>query len=216
MKMVTKKHIQEAIKKEPWTLAIIGLIMVAFIAALLSSSKQHQDSPKNIETTIKEKKSDDIEKAKTCILDECLEVQSLTYPISSVPSSVEDILKQALEGEYKAQATYRASIENFGSKRPFIMIIRAQEQHISVLQSLFDKYSLEIPENLWLQKKVSVASIQEACRSGMKSELANIDLYKNELIPLVKEYEDITRVFTDLMNASEHRHLPAFEQCSNS
>jgi hypothetical protein len=38
-------------------------------------------------------------------------------------------------------------------------------------------------------------------------------LYRDKLIPEVTNYPDITEVFTSLMNASQDKHLPAFQKC---
>ncbi len=41
-----------------------------------------------------------------------------------------------------------------------------------------------------------------------------IALIRNALDNTIKNYEDITIVFTNLMNASKDKHLPAFERCN--
>ena len=57
-------------------------------------------------------------------------------------------------------------------------------------------------------------TLTAACQTGVDAEIANADLYKNILLPIVTNYPDITAVFTNLMNASEEKHLPAFEKCN--
>ena len=71
-----------------------------------------------------------------------------------------------------------------------------------------------MPENVWLGTVSAPATLQEACQIGVDAEIANAALYQNELLPVVADYEDITAVFTNLMNASEQKHLPAFERCN--
>jgi len=56
--------------------------------------------------------------------------------------------------------------------------------------------------------------LQEACQIGVDAEIANAALYRDELLPAVTAYEDITLVFENLMNASQQKHLPAFEKCN--
>ena len=47
------------------------------------------------------------------------------------------------------------------------MIIRAEEQHISSLKSLFDKYGLEIPKDNWTNK----VSVEKPSNKPAKREL---------------------------------------------
>lgn len=150
-----------------------------------------------------------------CLADDCLAISDLEYPVSELPNEVIESLNKAIDDEYKAFSTYDAVINEFGNIRPFIMIIRAEEQHISSLKAIFDKYGVEIPDNPYLGKVTSPDSVGAACAIGVQAEIDNAALYRDELIPTVQNYEDITLVFTNLMNASQEKHLPAFERCAN-
>lgn len=151
--------------------------------------------------------------AASCVSDECLAVEDLEYPVSELPDSVVEALDAALDDEYKAFATYDAVISELGTSRPFSMIIRAEESHIASLKALYDKYGLEIPENPYTD--VSVATTRaENCSIGVQAEIDNAALYRETLLQAVEEYPDITAVFTNLMNASQNKHLPAFERCA--
>ena len=149
-----------------------------------------------------------------CLADGCLAIDNLNYPAGELTDVAKTALNKALDDEYKAFATYEAIINKLGSIRPFIMIIRAEEQHISSLKALFDKYGLTIPENPYIGKVTSPETLAEACTAGIEAEMANASLYKDDLLPNVKEYEDITMVFTNLMNASQQKHLTAFQKCA--
>lgn len=147
-----------------------------------------------------------------CLADECL-LGGVGYPVSKLSAGIKDSLNQALMDEYKAYATYKATLDTFGNIKPFIMIARAEQQHISSLEGLFEKYGLKIPDNNLLNTISSPVSIEKACGIGVQAEIENVKLYKDLLLPAVKDYEDITIVFTSLMNASEQKHLPAFQRC---
>lgn len=151
--------------------------------------------------------------ATSCVGDECLQIENLDYPTGTLPEKVTSTLTRALDDEYKAQATYDAVISTFGDIRPFIMIVRAEEQHIAALKSIFDKYGISIPENPYVNVSVP-ETIQQACQTGVDAEIENVRLYKEDLLPVVSDYPDITTVFTNLMRASEEKHLPAFERCN--
>lgn len=148
-----------------------------------------------------------------CLADDCLLVEDLEYPVGELPQEVIDALTEALEDEYKAYATYDAVINEFGAARPFSMIIRAEEQHINSLKAVFDKYGVDIPENTYVGTIQAPENLVAACETGYRAEIANYELYENELLPAVKDYADITSVFENLSNASKTKHLPAFDRC---
>ena len=149
-----------------------------------------------------------------CLGDECLVVNNFDYPVDNLSKQAKEALVEAINDEYKAHALYERIIEKFGFVKPFSMIIRAEEQHISSLKSLFDKYGLEIPKNDWAGKVSVEGTLQQECQAGVDAEIANAKLYKDKLLSMVSEYEDIYWVFTNLMNASQEKHLVAFERCN--
>lgn len=149
-----------------------------------------------------------------CLADDCLLVEDVSYPVSELPESVKAALDEAINDEFKALSVYEAVIAKFGATRPFSMIKGAEEQHIASLKAIYDKYGLEVPSNDWPAKITAPATLQAACQTGVEAEIANAALYREQLLPVVTEYEDITLVFENLMNASELKHLPAFEKCN--
>ena len=150
----------------------------------------------------------------TCVADECLQVSGLEYPAGELPLGVKNSLDLAIMDEYKAHAFYQRVIEKFGSVRPFSMIIRSEEQHISSLSSLYDKYGLEIPKDDLYEKISAPATLNEACKAGVDAEIENADLYEKQLLPVVKSYPDITSIYNNLMIASRNKHLVAFQKCA--
>lgn len=163
---------------------------------------------------VPEQKQNGLSDRSNCLADDCLLVDDLEYPVGELSVDVQQALDEAINDEYKALATYEAVIAKFGSARPFSMIKGAEEQHIASIRSIYDKYGLEVPSNTWASKVSAPATLQEACQVGVDAEIANADLYREKLLPVVSEYEDIMAVFTNLMNASQEKHLPAFERCN--
>lgn len=151
---------------------------------------------------------------KTCLADDCLLVEGLEYPVGELSVDVQEALGEAINDEYKALSTYEAVIDEFGNVRPFSMIKGSEEQHIALLKTIYDKYGLEVPENTWSSKVTVPDTLTEACQIGVDAEISNVALYEDELIPSVSEYLDITEVFITLMEASEKKHLPAFDKCN--
>ncbi len=147
-----------------------------------------------------------------CLADDCLAVQDLSYPVGTLPNDIKNALDEAITDEYKALAVYQAVIAKFGQVRPFSMIKGAEEQHIASLKAIYDKYGLTVPANK-TGKITSPLTMQASCQLGADAEISNYKLYEEKLLPAVENYEDITIVFTNLMNASKNKHLPAFERC---
>ena len=73
---------------------------------------------------------------------------------------------------------------------------------------------LAVPADPWTGKVAAPETLTAACQTGVDAEIANAALYREKLLPAVTEYLDITSVFTNLMNASQEKHLPAFDRCN--
>jgi hypothetical protein len=132
----------------------------------------------------------------------------------SLDAKTQEALIEALQDEYKARALYQKVMDKFGELRPFSNIIKAEEQHIAELKPLFEKYGVDIPEDEWYEKVPEFAAVQEACEAGVKAEIENAGMYDG-FFSFVKE-QDIIDTFTLLRNASQEKHLPAFQRCANT
>ena len=121
-------------------------------------------------------------------------------------------LHEALDDEYLAWATYDQVIADFGEVRPFSNIRAAEARHIEALCALFARYGLPVRENPWPGKVTRYASLQAACGAGVAAEIANGALYERLLAST--QHPDILRVFRNLQEASQERHLRAFQRCA--
>jgi hypothetical protein len=121
-------------------------------------------------------------------------------------------LRDALDDEYRAWATYDQVIRDFGPERPFINIREAEARHIEALRTLFQRYELDMPENTWPGRVPRFASAREACEAGIEAEVANAALY--ERLMRSTSRQDVLAVFGNLQRASQERHLPAFRRCA--
>jgi hypothetical protein len=130
----------------------------------------------------------------------------------SVLNDVErQALRDALDDEYGAWATYDQVIRDFGPERPFINIREAEARHIEALRTLFQRYELEMPENTWPGQVPRFASMRDACEAGLEAEVANAALYGRLMRSTSRQ--DVLEVFGNLQRASQ-RHLPAFRRCA--
>ncbi len=120
-------------------------------------------------------------------------------------------LREALDDEYRALATYDQVIDDFGPVRPFVNIREAEARHIAALSRLFEKYGLDLPRNAWPGNVPRFASVAEACRAGVAEEIENARLYERLLGDVLRA--DVKAVFRRLQEASQLRHLAAFKRC---
>lgn len=121
-------------------------------------------------------------------------------------------LNEALDDEYRAWATYSQVIADFGEVPPFSNIRAAEARHIEALWGLFMRYGLPVPENPWPGKVERYATVRAACEAGVAAEIANADMYDRLLGATHRA--DIVAVLRSLQEASQQRHLAAFQRCA--
>jgi len=121
-------------------------------------------------------------------------------------------LRDALDDEYRAWATYDQVIRDFGPERPFTNIRDAEARHIEALSALFQRYGAGDARNTWLGRVPHFASAHEACEAGIEAEVANAALYERLMRSTIRH--DLLAVFGNLQRASQERHLPAFRRCA--
>ena len=126
-----------------------------------------------------------------------------------------EALGLALQDEYQAEALYRQVLERHGDVRPFAHIVNAEQRHSAALERVYGRRGLAAPDNLWqdLSQELQGKSLQEACRVAVEAERDNVALYDELLgrdLPA-----DVVQVFEHLRDASQLRHLPAFERCAS-
>ncbi len=122
-----------------------------------------------------------------------------------------DALYEALDDEYRSWATYDQVISDFGEVRPFINIRDAEARHIQALCSLFISYEIAVPKNTWSGRVTQYKTIHEACEASVAAEIENGRMYERLLRSTDKT--DILIVFRNLQDASQQRHLAAFQRC---
>lgn len=129
--------------------------------------------------------------------------------LSESDYTLEKMLLYAIEDEYLAQTEYQVIMNEFGEQRPFSNIILAENNHISFLTPLLQKYGVTIPQTDWYSKVTKPNSLTDAFEISKQAEIQNIAMYEkflNEDLP-----DDVKDVFEDLKTASE-KHLEAFQR----
>jgi hypothetical protein len=123
-----------------------------------------------------------------------------------------EALRDALDDEYKAQATYLQVIDDFGAVYPFVNIVEAESRHIAALTDLMQRFGLSVPANPWHGRVPRFGSVAEACAAAIDAEKENVALY--DRLVAATDRPDIGRVLRNLQEASQQNHLPAFRRCS--
>ncbi len=120
-------------------------------------------------------------------------------------------LSEAIQDEYKALATYQKIIEKFGPVRPFVNIVEAEARHALALHRQFERLGVEPPLNDWAGRVKAPDSLLQACEEAVNGELVNAAMYDR----LLDHTDDprIREVLSNLRDASQNRHLPAFKRC---
>lgn len=137
----------------------------------------------------------------------------LASAATELDQATQDALVQALNDERRAEATYRAVLDEIGEVRPFVHIVQAEQRHQEELLVLFEAYDLEPPADVWADREIDVPDTrQEACAQGVQSEKDNVALYDKWLETITQP--DVKITFERLRRASQEHHLRAFERCA--
>jgi hypothetical protein len=132
-------------------------------------------------------------------------------PLSDETSAA---LVMAINDEYRAGATYQAVLDKFGPVAPFSNIVQSEATHIAALERLFNTYGLPIPSDTYAGNVQAPATLEDAAQTGVEAEKANVAMYDG-FLTYVQE-PDVITVFTQLRDASQTKHLPAFERVLSS
>lgn len=130
---------------------------------------------------------------------------------SQLSPETKQAMIDSINDEYQARAFYNAVIAKFGDVRPFRNIVRAEDRHTQLWESLFRQYGLPIPADQFAAQVTAPKTLREACQMALEVERANVKMY-DKFLGFVKE-PDLIDVFTQLRYVSENNHKPAFERC---
>ena len=120
-------------------------------------------------------------------------------------------LREALEDEYRARATYRQVIGKFGPVRPFVNIVEAEGRHAEALLAQFRRLGIAPEPDTWPGRVTAPATLAEACASAVQAEIENAAMYDRLLAQTTDP--EVRAIMLRLREASQEHHLPAFRRC---
>lgn len=133
-------------------------------------------------------------------------------PAAALSDAEQRALRDALDDEYRAWATYEQVLLDLGEQRPFTHIRDAEARHIDALRVTLQRYGLEVPANPWPGRVPRFASVREACQAALGVEAENVALY--DRLKKSTTRQDLLQVLENLQRASQERHAPAFQRCA--
>lgn len=122
-----------------------------------------------------------------------------------------DALQCALDLTYQGWASCDQVIRRHGAVRPFSRIKVAELRRIHQLRRLFITHGLPIPANPWAGRMPLAESLAGAYAQAVEQERARLRCGRQLLAGV--DRVDLRSALSDLVEASEARHLPAFERC---
>ncbi|MGD9932694.1 MAG: DUF2202 domain-containing protein [Dehalococcoidia bacterium] len=126
--------------------------------------------------------------------------------------TLEEVLTEAINEEYKAHATYQAVLDKFGNVAPFNNIINAEQSHIDAWKRLFTANNMPVPADPFAGKVQAPESLKAACEAGVAAEEENVALY-DRLMKSTTDAQSLA-VMEQQRTVSQENHLPAFQACA--
>lgn len=132
------------------------------------------------------------------------------------------ILTDGIKEEFLARATYKAVNLTFKDRRPFSMIVNAEQKHTEMFINLFEARKWEVPKDDYAQKKDESnttfakrlkipAGWTDALKLGLKIENEDVK-FLSEALQRDDLPQNVRKTFDNLLVASRDHHALAFKR----
>ncbi|MGC8476372.1 MAG: hypothetical protein ACP5NP_08460 [Acetobacteraceae bacterium] len=118
--------------------------------------------------------------------------------------------REALEDEDRVRATCRQVIETFGPLRPIVSIVEAEGRPAEALLAQFRRIEIAPQPGTWPGRVTTPAALAEACAAAVLAKIENTAMYDGLLAEVIDP--ELREVMPRLKEASQERHLPAFQR----
>lgn len=126
------------------------------------------------------------------------------------PQEIE-FLNTAYNDESRKIYFLKKVIEKFPGSTGFAKILSSEQNHASTLESVYNKYEIELPKDMDFSAVVIPTTLDEACAMALKFENDNVEMYQKFLKSVTNTF--LKTVFEDLRDITINRNIPAVEKC---
>jgi hypothetical protein len=140
-----------------------------------------------------------------------LGAKTIFYSGTNLTPEETEFLISAYKDECRDKYFFKKAYEKFPDASAFAKIMNSEQNHMSALESVFNKYDIETPKNLDFSDIVMPSNSDEACALGLKYEKENVEMYKKFLLSVTNNF--LKTVFEDLRDITINRNIPALEKC---
>lgn len=120
-------------------------------------------------------------------------------------------MAQAIAQSEMAQRSYEEIIAKLGPVAPFGPIARAEAADAAAVRAAAREHGMIIGDDP-VPGSPAPSDRTTACLLAVEIEKSTISTY-DELLPKVREFPDVTRLFTRVRATARNDHMPAFERC---
>jgi hypothetical protein len=139
-----------------------------------------------------------------------LGAKSHFYQSNNLTAEEIEFLNTAYKDEVKCQYYFKKVMEKFPDAG-FAKIFNSEQNHVTTLETIYNKYGLEIPKDMDFSALLIPSSLSEVCVIGLKFEKDNAEMYQKFLKTVTNTV--LKTVFEDLRDITINRNIPAVEKC---
>lgn len=140
-----------------------------------------------------------------------LGAKSNLYIGSALTPEEIEFLNTAYYDESRKIYFFKKVIEKFPDATGFAKILNSEQNHTGTLETVYNKYEIELPKNMDFSSVVLPSNVDEACTMGLKFEKDNAEMYQKFLKSVTNTF--LKTVFEDLKDITINRNIPAVEKC---
>lgn len=122
-----------------------------------------------------------------------------------------EFLNTAYKDESRKIYFFKKVIEKFPNSTGFAKILYSEQNHASTLETVYNKYEIELPKDMDFSSVIIPSTPDEACTIALKFENDNVEMYQKFLKSVTNAF--LKTVFEDLKDITINRNIPAVEKC---
>ncbi len=145
-------------------------------------------------------------------------VKMIDFPYEPPDAQEVESIYELYKNENKAISMYRKTLDLFPKEHPFATIIITQELQLKLLEEIYAKYELNIPEENWYPLVTEFEDPEQACAAAIIFGENSIALYDDWLeqkgFTTKVDNQDLRFLYEKIRNDYERSLIPAFKRCA--